>query len=416
MPTISEKILARASRKKAVKPGDIVDAQVDVAMSHEACVQVIDAFNAIGAQRVWDPNRIVVILDHWAPAPTEKAASMHKKIRVFVKEQGIENFYDVGYGICHQVLVEEGFIKPGNLVAGTDSHTNTSGALGAFSIGIGPTDMAAIFALGKLWLKAPDTIKIILNGRTEKRVVSKDVILHVIGKLGADSAIYKAVEFTGKGVTDMSISDRMTLTNMSTEMGAKAGIVQSDEKTTRFLDDINIEDATMISSDEDAVYQEEHEFELSGIEPQVACPHSVDNVKPVGDLKGVKIDQAFLGSCTNGRLEDVRAATEILKGEKVSKDVRLIISPASQRIYMKALNEGLLEALLDSGAVICNSTCGACFGGHLGILAKGEVCISSSNRNFLGRMGSMDSEVYLASPYTVAASALYGEIADPRGV
>lgn len=416
MPTISERILASASRKKTVKPGDIVDAQVDVAMSHEACVQVIDAFKAIGAQKVWDSNRIVVILDHWAPAPTGKAASMHKKIRVFVKEQGIENFYDVGYGICHQVLVEEGFIKPGNLVAGTDSHTNTSGALGAFSIGIGPTDMAAIFALGKLWLKVPETINIILNGRTEKRIVSKDVILHIIGKLGADSAIYKAVEFTGKGVTDMSISDRMTLTNMSTEMGAKAGIVQPDEKTTRFLDEINVEDATMISSDEDAVYKEEHEFELNGIEPQVACPHSVDNVKPVGDLKGVKIDQAFLGSCTNGRLEDVRAATEILKGEKVSKDVRLIISPASQRIYMQALNEGLLEALLDSGAVICNSTCGACFGGHLGILAKGEVCISSSNRNFLGRMGSRDSEVYLASPYTVAASALCGEITDPRGV
>jgi len=416
MPTVSEKILARASDKSSVKPGEIVDAHVDVAMTHEACVQVIDSFRAMGADKIWDAKKVVVIIDHWAPAPDEKSAIMHQKIRTFVKEHGLKNFYDVGYGICHQVLAEDGYIKPGNLVVGTDSHTNTGGALGAFSIGIGPTEMAAVFATAKLWLKVPHTINLILDSRTGSRVVAKDIILHIIGKLGSDGAIYKAIEFNGQGAKDMSIADRMTLTNMTTEMGAKTGIVPSDEKTIKYLVDVGAESDMKLSSDEDAVYQEEYRFDLGKIEPQVACPHNVDNVKPVGELKNVKIDQGFIGSCTNGRIEDLRAVAEILKGEKVSKDARLIVSPASAKIYAQALKEGIMETLLDAGAVICNSNCAACFGGHMGILAKGEVCISSSNRNFIGRMGSKDSRVYLASPYTVAASALYGEITDPRGV
>jgi 3-isopropylmalate/(R)-2-methylmalate dehydratase large subunit len=393
----------------------MVEASVDLAMTHEACVQVISAMEKMGAKSVWNPEKIIVVLDHWAPAPTEKAASMHKKIREFVKAQGIGNFYDVGYGICHQVMMEEGLVKPGYLVAGTDSHTNTSGALGAFSIGIGPTDMAAVFALGKVWLKVPHTINVRFDGNLSKRTNGKDAILRVIGKLGTSGAVYKAIEFTGQGIESMGMSDRMTITNMSIEMGAKSGIVPPDDITMKYLSDLGI-DAPPLESREGVEYQEEFGFDLNTLGPQVACPHSVDNVKEVGEVKNVKIDQAFLGSCTNGRLEDLEAASEILKGETVSKDVRLIVSPASQRIYRQALKAGIIEVLIDSGAIMCNSTCAACFGGHLGILAPGEVCISTSNRNFIGRMGSVDSQVYVASPYTVAASALYGEITDPRSV
>jgi 3-isopropylmalate dehydratase large subunit len=416
MPTISDKILATLSGKEKVSPGDAVDARVDLAMSHESCARAIQAFESMGAERVWDAGKIVLVLDHWAPAPDRKAAMIHKKIRDFARAQRIENFFDVGSGICHQVLVENGFVKPGQLIVGTDSHMTTSGALGAFSIGIGPTEMAAVFATGGIWLKVPHTINIILRGMTGKRVTGKDVALEVIGELGPDGAVYKTVEFTGPGLSGLSVSERMTLTNMSAEMGAKTGIIATDEGARDESGDTGINVPDAILSDEDAVYQEVHEFDLDSIEPMVASPNHGFDAKPVHDLMGVRIDQAYLGSCTNGRLEDIRAAAEVLDGEKVPRDVRLLVSPASRKIYEMAIREGLVEKLLDSGAVMCGPSCGPCFGGHSGLLGDGEVCVSSSNRNFTGRMGSRDSEVYLASPYTVAASALYGELTDPRGV
>jgi homoaconitate hydratase family protein len=414
--TISEKILARASGKESVKPGDIVDAKVDLAMSHEACTFVIRSFKEMGAKKVWDKDKIVIILDHWVPASDVKSASLHKTIRDFVNEQGIENFLDVGRGgIAHQILAEDGWVLPGMLVVGTDSHTPTNGALGAFAAGIGFTEMAAVFALGELWLRVPDNLKVVLTGQMGKRIDGKDLVLKVIGEMGVDGAIYRAVEFTGSTVDSIGVSHRLTMCNMATEMGAKTGIIAPDEKTKEYLSWTGKE-CQPVTSDEDAVYQEERNFEVADLEPQVACPSNVDNVKGVSELKDVKVHQAFLGSCTNGRIEDLRAAGEILKGEKIHKDVRMIVMPASQKIFLQAMEEGLFDIFMDANATICAPSCGPCFGGHGGMLAAGEACISSTNRNFVARMGDPESFVYLASPWTVAASALYGEITDPRSV
>jgi homoaconitate hydratase family protein len=414
--TLSEKILARASGKVSVKPGDIVDAKVDLAMSHEACTFVVKSFKEMGAKKVWDKDKIVIILDHWVPASDVKSASLHKTIRDFVNEQGIENFLDVGRGgIAHQILAEDGWVLPGMLVVGTDSHTPTNGALGAFAAGIGFTEMAAVFALGELWLRVPDNLKVVLTGQMGKRIDGKDLVLKVIGEMGVDGAIYKAVEFTGSTVDSIGISHRLTMCNMATEMGAKTGIIAPDGKTKEYLSWTGKE-CQPVTSDEDAVYQEERNFEVAGLEPQVACPSNVDNVKGVSELKDIKVHQAFLGSCTNGRIEDLRAAGEILKGEKIHKDVRMIVMPASQKIFLQAMEEGLFDIFMDANATICAPSCGPCFGGHGGMLAAGEACISSTNRNFVARMGDPESFVYLASPWTVAASALYGEITDPRSV
>jgi 3-isopropylmalate/(R)-2-methylmalate dehydratase large subunit len=414
MPTLSEKILAASSGRETVEPGDVVDARVDLAMTHESCARVIDAFDSMGAKTLWNPDKVVVVLDHWAPAPTMEAALIHKRIREFVKDKGIKKFHDIGAGICHQIIAEEGYVEPGQVVVGTDSHTTTSGALGAFSVGIGPTEMAAVFALGKLWLKVPHTIRVVLEGRIGKTVSGKDAALGMLGRLGTDGASYKALEFSGTGLAGIGIADRMTLTNMCTEMGAKSALIPPDEKTMEFLGEGNDVLSESCMSDDDANFQQEHTFDLGSIEPLVACPDGPADVRPASEVKSVNIDQAFLGSCTNGRLEDIRAAVDILKGKRISKDVRFIVSPASRRIFADAVREGLIESLLESGAVVCGPTCGPCFGGHTGILGSGEVCISTSNRNFVGRMGAPDSKVYLASPYTVAASALTGEITDPR--
>jgi len=414
--TLAEKILARAAGLDQVKPGQVVDTKVDVAMSHEACVQVIDSFREMGATRVQNPDSVVIILDHWVPASNERSARMHKRVRDFVREMGIESFYDVGcHGICHQILAEDGWARPGRLIVGTDSHTPTAGGLGAFAAGIGPTDMAALLALGKLWLRVPENVRIDVRGELPHRVVGKDLILHILGKLGSDGAVYKAVEFTGETISGMNIAERLTICNMTAEMGAKTGIVAGDERTKTYLAERGKE-CELLVSDEDAVYQEEHSFTVSDLDPQVAVPHKVDNVHPVHEFEGKRIDQGFVGSCTNGGIEDLRQCAEILKGERVHGDVRLIITPASQKIYLQAVEEGLAEIFIEAGAIFTNSTCGACFGGHMGLLAPGEVCISSSNRNFKGRMGSPEAEIYLASPVTVAASSLYGEITDPREV
>ncbi|TET89252.1 MAG: 3-isopropylmalate dehydratase large subunit [Methanomassiliicoccales archaeon] len=414
--TLSEKILAKASGKESVRPGDIVDAKVDLAMSHEACTFVISAFEEMGAEKVWDKDKIVVILDHWVPASDVRSASLHKAIRKFVREQGIDNFLDVGRGgIAHQILAEGGWVLPGMLVVGTDSHTPTTGALGAFATGIGFTEMAAVFALGELWLKVPENVKVVVNGSLGNRMDGKDIILKVIRDFKVDGAIYKAVEFTGSTIESIGIFHRLAICNMTTEMGAKTGIIAPDDKTREYLSWTGKQYEPVLS-DEDAEYQEEREFDITDLEPQVACPPNVDNVKGVSELKNVKVQQAFLGSCTNGRIEDLRAAAEILKGEKVHKDVRMIVMPASQSIYMQAMEEGLFDIFLDANATICAPSCGPCFGGHGGLLAAGEACISSTNRNFVARMGSPESFVYLGSPWTVAASALYGEITDPRSV
>lgn len=414
--TISEKILARASGKERVEAGEIVEANVDLAMSHDNAALVSKIFKEIGVDKVWDPDKIVIILDHRAPANIIKAAEAHKSIREFIKERGIKNFYDVGEGICHQVVPEKGYVKPGMLIVGTDSHTTTYGAFGAFSTGIGATEMACVWATGKLWLKVPETIKMVINGKLQEMVTAKDVILHIIGEIGSDGANYKAIEFYGETVKNFSVSSRMTISNQAMEAGAKAAIVPPDEKTINYLRDRVRGEMEPVHSDGDANYESEMEFDVSDLEPQVACPHTVDNVKPVSEVEGIEIDQAVLGSCTNGRLEDLEIAAKILKGKRIAPGVRMIVIPASREIYLEALKRGYIEIFLRAGATIINPGCGPCLGAHQGVLASGERAISSTNRNFRGRMGSPDSEVYLASPATVAASAIEGKIVDPRRV
>ncbi|MCD6470880.1 3-isopropylmalate dehydratase large subunit [Candidatus Bathyarchaeota archaeon] len=413
---ICEKILAAASGKDIVKPGDIVEAKVDMAMVNEITGPLaIQTFKKIGLEKVWDNQRIVLVLDHQVPADSIKSAELHKIMRKFAREQNIPFLYDVGDGgICHQVMVESGHVRPGALIVGADSHTCTYGALGAFATGIGSTEMAAVFATGEIWLKVPSAIKINVFGKFRDFVTPKDLILNIIGRIRADGAIYKAIEFAGPTIRDMSISGRLTLCNMTVEMGAKTGIIEPDEKTIEYVKKRTDKPFKLFRSDPDAEYERTMEFNVDHLEPMVACPHSVDNVKPVKDVEDVEINQAFLGSCTNGRLEDLEIAAKILKGRRVKKGVRMLVTPASSKIYFQALRKGILEIFAEAGACICPPTCGACFGGHMGILASGEVCVSTSNRNFVGRMGSPDAEIYLASPATVAASAITGKITDPR--
>lgn len=415
---IAEKILARASGAKSVAPGQIVDAHVDVAMFHDLTGPLtVKSFKEMGGVKVWDPGKVVVIFDHLIPADTVRTAGFHKGLREFVREQGIVNFYDVGRGgICHQLTVEKGHARPGELIIGADSHTCTYGAVGAFATGVGATDMAAVLATGNIWLRVPEAVRLRLEGSLGRVVSAKDVILYVIGQLKADGAVYKAVLFTGPMVSRMSVDGRMTICNMAVEMGAKAGIVEPDEVTLQYLEGRTNASLRPVVGDADAQYAEEHVYDLSELEPQVACPHSVDNVEPVSEVGDVMIDQALIGSCTNGRLEDLRAAGLILKGRKVKEGVRVLVIPASQEVYSTALREGLLETFVSAGALVCNPNCGPCLGGHMGLLSEGEVCISSTNRNFLGRMGSTKAFVYLASPATVAASAIKGKITDPRSL
>ena len=413
---ITEKILAKASAQKVVHPGDIVDANVDMVMVHDLTGPLaVEAFKRIGISRVWDIKKIVIILDHQVPAESVKAAELHKMLRAFAKEQGIR-FYDVGRGgICHQVMPEKGHVLPGTVNVGADSHTCTYGALGAFATGIGSTEAAAVFATGKIWLKVPETIKINVEGKFKPCVTPKDLILSIIGKIGADGATYKATEFTGSTIREMSMAGRMTLCNMTVEMGAKNGIVEPDGTTRKFLEGRTSKPFEELKSDKNASYEKVVEFDVSQLEPVVACPSSVDNVKPVSEVDA-PIEQAFIGSCTNGRIEDLRLAAQVMKGKTVKDGVRALVIPASQEVYTQAVKEGLVEIFTDAGALVCGSACGPCLGGHIGLLAAGETCVSTSNRNFIGRMGSTQASVYLASPATVAASALTGRITDPRKV
>ncbi|MCW4024312.1 MAG: 3-isopropylmalate dehydratase large subunit [Candidatus Bathyarchaeota archaeon] len=414
---ITEKILAKASGKSSVSPGEIVDANVDKLMIHDLTGPLaVEAFKKIGVNKVWDNQKVVVILDHQIPAESVKAAELHKTMRQFAKDQNLK-IYDVGRGgVCHQVMPEQGHVVPGAVIVGADSHTCTYGAFGAFATGIGSTEAAAVMATGKIWLKVPEAIKINVTGKFKKYVTPKDLILAIIGKLSVDGAIYKSAEFTGPTMKEMSIAGRMTVCNMAVEMGAKNGIVEPDQTTQQFLQSRvagDLPDFAALASDKDASYEQIVEFDVSKMPSQVACPSSVDNIKVASEVGDVAVDQAFIGSCTNGRLEDLRLAAEVMKGKKVKDGVRALVIPASQQIYMQALKEGLTEIFTEVGAVVCGSACGPCLGGHIGLLAADEVCVSTSNRNFIGRMGSPKASVYLASPATVAASAITGKIADP---
>jgi 3-isopropylmalate/(R)-2-methylmalate dehydratase large subunit len=398
-----------------VSPDEIVVANVDLAMSHENADLVRKSFHEIGVKRVWDPDRIVIILDHRVPAESEKTATTHKAIREFVAAQGIRNFYDVGRGgICHQVLAERGHVAPGMVVVGTDSHTTTHGAFGAFAAGIGATEMAGVWTEGKLWFKVPSTLRIEVEGALPEWVSAKDLILYIIGKLGADGADYRAVEFDGPVIRNLSIPSRMTIANLSMEMGAKCAFTPVDEKLLAWMG----RPVEVWAPDPDARYERVMRVDASAevAEPQIACPHGVDNVRPLSQVAGTPVQQAVLGSCTNGRLEDLEIAARVVAGRTVHPRTRLIVIPASQQIYLDAIQLGYLQTLVRAGAMINPPGCGPCVGVHQGILAAGEACISSTNRNFIGRMGSKDSEVYLGSPAVVAASAIAGEIAHPAAV
>jgi 3-isopropylmalate/(R)-2-methylmalate dehydratase large subunit len=412
--TIAQKLLAKKAGKPQTQVGEIVNAEPDLAMSHDNAGLVIKQFRQIGKDKVWNRRNIVIPLDHRAPAESEKTATAHKSIREFVKEQRIDDFYDIREGICHQVIIEKGHILPGELAVGTDSHTTSYGCLGALSTGIGATEMAAVWATGQIWLKVPESVRIVIRGQMPKGVYAKDVILHIIGELTVEGASYKSVEYYGDAVARMSISERFTLCNLSMEMGAKFAVVPFDRVTRKYLSGITDRRFEPIFSDRNAVFEKEYEFEVSRLEPQVACPHNVDNVKPVSEVKGTRIDQVVLGSCTNGRLDDLEVAAKMLKGKKVHPDLRMLVLPATRTIYSEAMRKGFLKIFLEAGAVILNPGCGPCLGAHQGILAAGERCLATTNRNFKGRMGSPESEVYLASPAVAAATAIRGEIADPR--
>lgn len=413
---ITEKILAQASGKERVHPGEIVEARIDSAMVHDITGPIaVQSWRKLGDPKIWDPDRVVVIFDHFLPPPTEQATSLQRMMRDFVDQQGIRNFYDVGRGgICHQVMPEKGHVHPGDIIVGADSHTCTYGAFGAFSTGIGSTEMAAVFATGYLWFKVPGTIRINVTGSFEPFVTSKDLILHILGKIGVSGANYKSIEFTGPAIEYMGIADRMTICNMVIEAGAKSGIVAPDAKTADYLHTDFGTSIKNLRSDEDSKYERTIQIDASTLSPQVACPNSPDNVAPIEEVPETRIDQAFLGSCTNGRVEDLRVAAKILQGRRVHDHTRLIVTPASQAVYQQCLQEGLVEIFTKSGALVTNPGCGICIGIHMGILGPGDVCVSSSNRNFVGRMGSPEAKIFLASPAIVAASAITGRIADPR--
>jgi 3-isopropylmalate/(R)-2-methylmalate dehydratase large subunit len=415
MSTISEKILAEHSGHKEVTPGEIVKAEIDFAfMPDLTAALAFYAMRDMGISRVWDPEKVCILLDHIAPATNVTNASLQKECREISRDQGLRHFYDINEGVCHQVIPERGHVYPGMVLVGADSHTCTHGAFGAFATGIGSTDMGAAIGTGKLWFKVPETINVNVEGNLQSRVASKDVILRTAKELGADGATYCAVEFTGSTIDEMSVGARMTLCNMAVELGGKTGIVAPDDKTTKFLKGRVKHPYRPVYSDRDALYSRTVEIDGSGLGPQVACPHSVDNVKPVSEVAGTAVNQVFIGSCTNGRLEDLEAAAEIMKGKRVHRDTRVIVTPASFEVYEAANQRGLIKAFMDAGAVVCNPSCSVCFGGNHGILAAGEVSLSTSNRNFRGRQGSKESLVYLCSPATAAASAITGVITDPR--
>jgi homoaconitate hydratase family protein len=415
--TFAEKLLAKYSGQKGVAPGQIVTVKPDHLLTHDNTAAIIQKIGPeLDTYGVFSKSLSIIALDHVIPAASEKTATNHKLIREFVKKFKIENFFDVGVGVCHQLVVEKGLALPGKLLLGSDSHTCSYGAIGAFSSGIDRTEAASLMLTGETWLKVPNSIKMNLNGKLNSDVYAKDVILHIIGDISASGANYCSVEFHGD-VSQFSVDDRFTIANMGVEMGAKNAVFLVDDVTKNYLSSIGVSSSyDAIYPDKDAVYSQKLDYSLSDIAPMIACPHTVDNVKPVSDLAGLEIQQCLIGTCTNGRLSDLKVAADILKGKKISPNVRLLILPASKDILQKALKGGIIQTLIDSGGTLLPPGCGPCLGAHQGALAPGEKCLSTANRNFKGRMGCKEAEIYLASPSTVAASALNGKVTDPREV
>lgn len=411
--TIAEKILSNHSGRD-VKAGDIVIADLDFMIGQDGTSGVaIDSFRKMQAKKVADPSKIAIIIDHSSPSPNEGVSAIHKKIREFCLEQGVK-LYDVGCGVCHQITPEQGLVVPGNLVIGADSHTCTYGAINVFSTGIGSTDLAAGMISGKLWFKVPETMKVNFNGQLPKGVYSKDLVLHFIGQIGADGATYLALEIGGQAIDAMSVDARFTISNMAIECGAKAGLMNADAKVLEWVKQHSKKKPNPVAADKDAVYQQIVEIDVTKLEPQIAKPHTVDNVCGVTEVAGTPVQQGFIGTCTNGRLEDFQVAAKILKGKKVKAGCRLIIAPASKDILMAMIKDGTYQSLLESGALAVTPGCGPCVGTHNGVPSDGENVISTANRNFLGRMGNRNAFIYLGSPATVAASMIEGQITDPR--
>lgn len=412
--TFSEKILARSAGKSGARAGEIVIARPDFVMSHDNTGPIYSTFKKLGAEKVLHPERCVIVLDHAVPAANETHAKNHADAREFVKKFGVPNFFEMGRGICHQVLPEEGFAVPGAVVLGADSHTTMYGAFGAFSAGIGRSEVAAVWATGELWLKVPETMRFELSGKFQKGVYSKDLMLKIIGDLSVDGGLYKALEFVGPLADEMSIASRQVITSMAVEFGAKNGYFYADQKILEYVSGKARIEPVVVQSDADAVYASVHRYDVNDLEPQVAKPHNVDNVDGVSAVAGTPIQVAFLGSCTNSRLEDIAEAAAILKGRHIAPGVRMQVHCASQPIFMQSLRAGYIETLAEAGAMIMNTGCGPCMGAHQGVPSDGEKIISSSNRNFRGRMGNRNAEIFLGSPATVAASAVTGRITDPR--
>ncbi len=411
--TIAEKILSQHSRKK-VKAGDVAVCNIDFCFSQDGTTElVIDQFSSLGKKRIFNRQKFCIVIDHCAPSPRQAISNIHQKLRKFSREQGVLLF-DVGSGICHQVIVEAGLVLPGNLVVGADSHTCTYGALNAFACGLGSTDIAVVLASGKNWFRVPETVKIIVRGKLPRGVTAKDIILYIIGKVGANGCTYMAVEFTGPVIDSLSIEGRLTISNMAVEMGAKCALFAADQKTLRWIRKHTKKRFTPVGADKDAAYREIKEIDISRLTPQVAMPHSVDNVIPVDQALGKKIDVAFLGTCTNGRLEDLLQAAEILKGRQVKRGVTFIVAPASKEIYSQAAKIGVLELFVTAGAIVLPPGCGPCVGTHAGVPADEQTVISTANRYFKGRMGNPKAAIILASALTVAASAVQGEIVNPQ--
>ena len=416
--TMTQKILAAHAGLEKVEAGQLILVSLDRVLGNDITSPVaIKEFEKIGATGVYDKDKVTMVMDHFAPNKDIKAAAQCKMCRDFCDKHDVTHFYDVGQmGIEHALLPEKGLVVPGDVVIGADSHTCTYGALGAFSTGVGSTDMACGMATGKAWFKVPSAIKFVLKGKLNKYVSGKDVILHIIGKIGVDGALYKSMEFTGEGIASLTIFDRLTISNMAIEAGAKNGIFEVDEQTIAYVKERSDREFTIYQADEDAVYDETYEIDLSEIKSTVAFPHLPENTKTFDEIGEVKIDQVVIGSCTNGHYKDLAEAAEIFKGRKVAKRVRVIIIPATQDIYLKAMENGLLKIFIEAGCIVSTPTCGPCLGGYMGILAAGERAVATTNRNFVGRMGHVDSEVYLASPAVAAASAILGRIADPMEV
>lgn len=413
--TMTQRILAAHAGLESVESGQLILVNLDLVLGNDITSPVaIKEFSKLGTDGIFDKNKVTMVMDHFAPNKDIKAAEQCKMCRDFCNEKDIKNFFDVGeMGIEHALLPEKGLVIAGDAVIGADSHTCTYGALGAFSTGVGSTDMACGMAIGKAWFKVPSAIKFVLKGKLNKYVSGKDVILHIIGKIGVDGALYKSMEFTGEGLSSLTMSDRLCISNMAIEAGAKNGIFEVDDITLEYIKEHSERTPVIYKADEDAEYDEVIEINLSEIKPTVAFPHLPENAKTFDEIGEVKIDQAVIGSCTNGRLEDLIAAAEILKGRKVAKNVRVIVIPATQKIYLEAMEMGILKIFIESGAVVSTPTCGPCLGGYMGILAKGERAVATTNRNFVGRMGHTESEVYLASPAVAAASAVTGYLTDP---